>query len=71
MGDMVDAIAACSLQITELRELKRAVGTTLRLSSATLRIKQQLMRLRTLIAAKKGGGYAARSSRCSPASSSA
>lgn len=47
---MVTAIAACAQQIAALREIKRSVGTSLRLSSATLRIKQQLTRLRTLVA---------------------
>ena len=47
---MVTSIATCAQQIAALREIKRSVGTSLRLSSATLRIKQQLTRLRTLVA---------------------
>ncbi len=47
---MVTSIATCAQEIATLREIKRSVGTSLRLSSATLRIKQQLTRLRTLVA---------------------
>ncbi len=49
-ASVVDAIAAAAREISTLRELKRTVGTTLRLSSATLRTQQQLTRLRTLVA---------------------
>jgi len=45
----VDVVERCRDQVRDLREAKKSMGTTLRLSSASLRMLQQLDRLRLLM----------------------